>query len=78
MRRAAVSIPSNIAESCGRSGIRERRRFLDYALASAFELETQLLLSSDLEYLEIDLADRLITELQGIQKGIYFLKKNSR
>ena len=42
IRRAAVSVPSNIAEGCGRSGKKERARVFDIALGSACELESQL------------------------------------
>ncbi|MBN2243698.1 MAG: four helix bundle protein [Acidobacteria bacterium] len=49
IRRAGVSIPSNIAEGCGRSGDTELARFCDIAGGSASELKYQLLLASDLE-----------------------------
>jgi four helix bundle protein len=52
MRRACVSIPSNIAEGCGRKGEVEFGRFLQIALGSASELEYHLLLSRDLGYLK--------------------------
>lgn len=48
MRRAAVSIPSNIAEGNTRAGVKEYLQFLRVAFASGAELETQLLLSKDL------------------------------
>ncbi|OFV89162.1 MAG: four helix bundle protein [Acidobacteria bacterium RBG_16_68_9] len=51
VRRAAVSIPSNIAEGCGRSGDREFARFLRMALGSASELEYHYLLAHDLALL---------------------------
>jgi len=50
MRRCAVSIPSNIAEGAARGSDADFRRFLFIAKGSAAELETQLLLATDLEY----------------------------
>ena len=51
MRRAAVSIGSNIAEGCGRSGDKEFVHFLHIALGSVSELEFQAIVASDLELL---------------------------
>ncbi len=50
MRRAAVSIPSNIAEGYGRIYDKERINFLSIALGSASELETKLMISEDLGF----------------------------
>ena len=73
MRRAAASIPANIAEGCGHGTEREFARFLQMALASASELEYHLLLAVDLgmlprrRYLELDSAvievKRMLTAL---------------
>ena len=52
MRRAALSIPSNVAEGYGRKTTAEYIRFLYIAYGSTCELETQLLLSGDLGYLD--------------------------
>lgn len=52
IRRAVSSIPTNIAEGCGRSGDSELKRFLQIAMGSASELEYHLLLARDLTYLE--------------------------
>lgn len=50
MRRAAVSIPSNIAEGFGRRTHDDYKRFYRFAYASALELETQLLISKELAF----------------------------
>jgi four helix bundle protein len=50
IRRCAVSIPSNIAEGCGRNTNKETIHFLFIARGSLYELETQLYLSSDQKY----------------------------
>lgn len=52
MRRSSASIPTNIAEGCGRSGDPELARFLQIAMGSASELEYQFILAKDLGYLQ--------------------------
>lgn len=54
MRRAAVSIPSNIAEGYGRGYDKELIHFLYVSLGSASELETQLIISKDINYLSLE------------------------
>lgn len=52
LTRAAVSIPSNIAEGSSRSSAKDYRRFLEMALGSAFEVETQLLIAERVQLAE--------------------------
>ena len=54
VRRSATSIPTNVAEGCGRSGEAELARFLNIAMGSTSELEYQLLLARDLKLLDAD------------------------
>ena len=62
MRRAAVSVPSNIAEGHGRLTDGNMRVFIANARGSLFELETQIELSRDLEYLRVDTAKELLEQ----------------
>jgi four helix bundle protein len=51
MRRSAISIPSNVAEGCGRQSSKDTIHFLHVSRGSLYELETQIYLSSDLKYI---------------------------
>ncbi|HET9011689.1 MAG TPA: four helix bundle protein [Gemmatimonadaceae bacterium] len=68
MRRAAISVGSNIAEGCGRSGDRELVNFLHIALGSATELEFQALVAGDLEFLAADAAAEMLEEIRRAKK----------
>ena len=71
MQRAAVSIPSNIAEGQGRQHIAEFRQFLHVALGSAAELDTQLVVAVDLGYSTTENAEPLFNLILEIRKMTY-------
>ncbi|WP_345989391.1 four helix bundle protein [Chryseobacterium sp. Chry.R1] len=76
IKRSVVSIPSNIAEGAGRNNDREFYHFLGIANASSFELQTQLILTRELELLSVEKVDSLISHLNEIQRMIYTFKSN--
>jgi four helix bundle protein len=71
MRRSSSSIPTNIAEGCGRNSNPELRRFLIIASGSSSELEYQLLLAKDLEYISDTIYKGLHAEIIEIRKMIF-------
>jgi four helix bundle protein len=68
IRRAGTSIPSNLAEGCGRSGDAELARFCDIARGSASELEYQLLLARDLKLIQPDNYEQLVQQTTDIKR----------
>jgi len=68
LRRASVSIPSNIAECSSRNSNKDFARFLEIAIGSAYEVETQLLISSDLGFINEENTTELISLLGEITK----------
>jgi four helix bundle protein len=72
MNRAVISIPSNIAEESGRTTEREFIRYLEIAISSSYELETQLLLIKELYASDVD---KVLLKLDQIQLKIRALRK---
>ena len=70
LQRAAVSISSNIAEGAARSSSTEFIHFLNYALGSAFEVETQLLVSKNIGYLTDDIYSQLSNKISSIERQL--------
>lgn len=73
IRRAAVSIPTNIAEGCGRDSDKEFKRFLVIASGSVSEVNYFLILSKDLGYITNEEFELLEDEIIQIHKSIYSL-----
>lgn len=71
LRKSATSVPSNIAEGCGRDTEKELARFLSIAAGSATELEYQLLLAHDLEYLPRDAYAPLNEQVAEVKRMLY-------
>ncbi len=77
LRRAAVSIPSNIADGCARRNTKEYIQFLYVALGSASEIETQIIISHNLEYVSnieeqnmLEMLEEIIRMLVGLIKSL--------
>ncbi|WP_282773573.1 four helix bundle protein [Phaeodactylibacter xiamenensis] len=70
IRRAAVSIPANIAEGAGRRTEKDFKNFLYIALGSAFELEALIDLSHDLSFIKKDRFDELHDRINHIQRQL--------
>jgi four helix bundle protein len=66
--RAAVSVPSNIAEGSSRSSEKDHKRFLEIALGSTFELETQLLISKAVNFGNENLIKDILNDVDQEQK----------
>ncbi|MBE0426520.1 MAG: four helix bundle protein [Nitrospirae bacterium] len=76
IRRAAVSIPSNLLEGANRLNSKEYRQFVGISRGSAAELKYQLLLSKDLGYLSEDIFNSINEEIKDISRMLYGLAKS--
>ena len=68
MKRSSSSIPTNIAEGCGRNSDKDFCRFLYIAFGSANELEYQIILSIDLQFIEIENGKKPLFQVEEIKK----------
>ena len=70
LQRAAVSISSNIAEGCARPSDNDFAHFLDVALGSCYEVETQLIIAKNVGYIQENLFNELLNDLKNIEKQV--------
>ena len=71
LNRAAMSIPSNIAEGSSRKSDKDFSRFIDIALGSSFEVETQIIIASDLKLIDETIFLKIEKSIQQVQKMLY-------
>ncbi len=76
LRRAAASVPTNISESCGRDSERELARFMSIAAGSASEVEYQMLLACDLNYIQDETYRELNQQVNEVKRMLNsFIRK---
>ncbi len=75
IRRSAISIPSNIAEGFGRDGLNDFIRFLNISMSSLFELQTQIEISYNLNYINIVVFEDLYKSTREIERMLSSLIK---
>lgn len=83
MRRSAVSIPSNIAEGCGRQHSKDAIQFFFVARGSLYELETQVYIATDQNYIKADESEKVLREITKCKQLIngfisYYKSLNNR
>jgi four helix bundle protein len=82
LRRAAVSVPSNLAEGCGRNHFKDSVQFFFISRGSLYEIETQLILANDLEIMSEEELKQVIDQVTKCKKLLngfinYFQQKAS-
>ena len=76
IRRAAISVPSNIAEGSGRASTKERVHFLEIAYGSLLEVYNQFIIAEDLHYIPIGTIEQLRAQFTEVAKMISGWRKN--
>ena len=78
IRRCAVSIPSNISEVAGRNSNKEFLQFLGIAIGSSYKLQTQLVISERLGFVDNKICNELLENMDEVQKMNFNLQKSIR
>lgn len=78
LRRASVSISSNIAEGCSRDSEKDFAHFLEMSIGSAFEVESQMKIALNLQYIDNIKYENVISLLDPLEKQIHALIKKLR
>jgi len=78
IRRCAVSIPSNISEGAGRNSNKEFLQFLGIANGSSYELQTQLVITERLGFVDTNMCNELLESIDELQKMNFNLQKSIR
>jgi four helix bundle protein len=78
IRRASISIPTNIAEGCGRTTEKDFARFIQISMGSASETEYQLILARDLEFLPKETHEKLHNDVEEVKRMLASLLKTLR
>ncbi len=73
IRRATVSIPTNISEGCGKNSDKEFANFINISLGSALEVENLLIISNDLGYMDKEVFKNFETKINTIKRKLYTL-----
>lgn len=76
MRRACVSLSSNIAEGSGKSSSKDFIRYLEIANGSSYELDTQIIISKNQKYISLEQFEEISSDLVEFQKMLYALIKS--
>ena len=83
IRRAAISVPSNIAEGIGRNFDKETLQFLHFAKGSLYEVETQMYLAFDLRYVSLEVLNDSLAKIEETRRLLiglinYYKRKASK